>query len=230
MTSITNLLLPILNIAISDIVLAADNAVVIAMMVLSLPLQQRRQGILFGTLAAVILRIALTFGVSQLLTVSGLKLVGGALILWIAWKVLTANSDPDQHAPQPAGLIRAVFMILLADITMSLDNVLAIAAASHGNLMLIILGLALSIPLVMLASDTISRLMSRWPIIQYVGALALGRVGTSLMLEDPWFPGVLAVAEHSRWMVELTVAVLIVAAAHAVLRVRQSQLIKSSVA
>ena len=122
MTSITNLLLPILNIAISDIVLAADNAVVIAMMVLSLPLQQRRQGILFGTLAAVILRIVLTFGVSQLLAISGLKLVGGALILWIAWKVLTANSDPEQHAPQPAGLIRAVFMILLADITMSLDS------------------------------------------------------------------------------------------------------------
>ena len=92
------------------------------------------------------------------------------------------------------------------------------------------LGLGLSIPLVMLASDTISRLMSRWPIIQYVGALALGRVGTSLMLEDPWFPDMLAVAEHHRWMVELTVAVLIVATAHAVLRVRQSQLTKSSVA
>ena len=201
-------LLSILNIAISDLVLAADNAVVIAMMALSLPEAQRRRGIIGGALAAVILRIILTFGVAQLLTLAGLKFIGGAMIVWIAWKVLTTDVQTETHTVQPAGMIRAILMILMADITMSLDNVLAVAAASHGNFMLLILGLGLSIPMVMFASDSISKIMKRWPIITWIGSAVLARVGTELMLSDPWTQSWL-LSEHQIWAAQAAMVVAV---------------------
>ena len=170
-----------------DIVLAGDNAVVIALAVRNLPPRQRMLGIILGAGAAVMLRVSLTFVATQLLTVMFVKLVGGLLILWIAFKLLRQNDGHHDDAKGGAsGLWQAVWMILVADITMSLDNVLAVAGAARGHFGLLMFGLALSIPLVVFASNIISRLMARYQIVVFIGAAILGKVGGEMMLTDPF--------------------------------------------
>jgi YjbE family integral membrane protein len=175
-----------LSIVLIDVLLGGDNAVVIAMVVKSLPPKQRRIGISAGAGGAVVLRIIFTFFAAQLLQVRFVKFIGGLLILWIAVKLLTdAAEDPaNQHGAQ--SLWRAMWLILVADLTMSIDNILAVAAASRGNLALLIFGLGLSIPFVIFTSTLLSRIMDRFPIVVYVGAAILGRVGGDMLITDPW--------------------------------------------
>ncbi|AEB08400.1 TerC family protein [Desulfobacca acetoxidans] len=174
----------ILNIVIIDIILAGDNAVVIAMAVRSLPRRQRQWGIILGAGAAVLLRVVLTFFVAKLLTVEFIKLAGGALIAWIAVKLFVEGA-PEQADKEAKTLIQAMWLIVVADITMSTDNVLAVAGASHGNLFLLLFGLALSIPFVVFTSNLLSMLMDRYPIIIYLGAAILGRVAAEMIFTDP---------------------------------------------
>ena len=182
--------LAIFNIVWIDIVLAGDNAVVIALAVRSLPPRQRRLGIVFGAGAAVILRGILTVATTHLLSVPFLKLVGGLLILWIAFKLLRQNEGEQESDKVGAqGVWQAVWMIIVADITMSLDNVLAVGGAAGGHNTLIIFGLALSIPLVVFGSNLISQLMSRYQIIVFLGAAILGKVAGEMMLTDPIVAG-----------------------------------------
>jgi YjbE family integral membrane protein len=176
--------LGILNIVIIDLILAGDNAVVIAMAVRSLPRKQRRWGIMLGAGAAVVLRVALTFFVAQLLEISFVKLAGGVLIAWIAVKLFIEGA-PEQEEREARTLWQAMWLIVIADITMSTDNVLAVAGASHGNLFLLIFGLALSIPFVVFTSNLLSMLMDRYPIIIYLGAAVLGRVAGEMIFTDP---------------------------------------------
>lgn len=176
--------LGILNIVIIDIILAGDNAVVIAMAVRSLQRRQRKWGIVIGAGAAVILRVVLTFFVAQLLEISFIKLAGGCLIAWIAVK-LFLEGTPEQQDKEARTLWQAVRLIVIADITMSTDNVLAVAGASHGNLFLLIFGLALSIPFVVFTSNLLAILMDRYPIIIYLGAAVLGRVAGEMIFTDP---------------------------------------------
>src|SRR5215203_2860977 len=170
-----------------DIVLAGDNAVVIALAVRNLPPKQRKMGIVLGAGAAVALRAVLTALTTQLLTVPYLKLIGGLLILWIAFKLLRqgeATHDADKEGGAQ-GLWQAVWMILVADITMSLDNVMAVGGAARGSFALILFGLALSIPLVVFGSNLISKLMARYQIIVFIGAAILGKVGGEMIMTDP---------------------------------------------
>jgi YjbE family integral membrane protein len=176
--------LGIINIIIIDLILAGDNAVVIAMAVRSLPRSQRRWGIMLGAGAAVVLRVVLTFFVAQLLEISFIKLAGGVLIAWIAVK-LFLEGVPEQGDQEARTLWQAMRLIVIADITMSTDNVLAVAGASHGNLFLLIFGLALSIPLVVFTSNLLALLMDRYPIIIYLGAAVLGRVAAEMIFTDP---------------------------------------------
>jgi len=182
--------LGILNIVIIDLILAGDNAVVIAMAVRSLPRQQRQWGIILGAGAAVVLRVVLTFFVAQLLEIQFIKLTGGVLIAWIAVKLFVEGA-PEQGDRQAKTLMQAMWLIMVADITMSLDNVLAVAGASHGNFFLLMFGLALSIPFVVFTSNLLSMLMDRYPIIIYIGAAVLGRVAGEMIFTDPavvrWF-------------------------------------------
>jgi YjbE family integral membrane protein len=176
----------LLSIVLIDLVLAGDNSIVIAMAVQGLPKEQRFKGILFGALAAVLLRVGFTFFASQLLGISFVKLVGGILILWIALKLM-ADSDEDNHKQSNADTVwKAVWMILVADFTMSLDNILAVAGASHGHFGLLIFGLGLSIPLVVFTSTLLAKLMSRFPVILWIGAAVLGKVGVEMMITDPF--------------------------------------------
>jgi YjbE family integral membrane protein len=179
-------LLSVLSIVLIDLLLAGDNALVIAMAVRSLPKGERRVGTLCGAGAAVALRVGLTFLASQLLEVRYLQLAGGLLILWIAVKVLRDANDPPDAAPSPRRFAQAIWYIVAADITMSTDNVLAIAGASKGHFGLILFGLALSIPFVVMSSNLLADLMDKYPWTVYVGAAILGRVGGDMILSDPF--------------------------------------------
>ena len=187
-------LLSALSIILIDLLLAGDNALVIALAVRSLPKKERRIGIVGGAGAAVLLRIALTSVAAHILTIPYLQIVGGAAILWIALKVLIdASGEPDEGA-RPKSFWQAIWFIVVADLTMSIDNILAIAGASKGDVWLIVFGLAVSIPFVVFSSDLLSRLMDRFPALIYVGAGILGKVGGEMILTDPfvvkkWQPG-----------------------------------------
>lgn len=172
-----------LSIVVIDLLLGGDNAVVIALAVRSLPPSQRRIGVATGAGLAVILRVAITFFAASLLQTRYIQLIGGVVILWIAIK-LFADADTAHQADVSGGFWRAIRFIVVADITMSTDNVLAIAAASKGSLPLLIFGLGLSIPFVVFTSSLLSSLMDRYPIIIYLGAALLGRVGGDMIMTD----------------------------------------------
>jgi YjbE family integral membrane protein len=195
-------LIGFLSIIIVDIVLSGDNAFVIAMAVRSLPGKQRMNGIVIGVGAAVVLRVVLTFFAAMLLQIQYVKLIGGAVIIWIAVKLLMEGVPEDKLQKDAKTLWHAVWIIIVADVTMSLDNVLAIAAVSKGNFFLLIFGLGLSIPIVMFASTLLVLLMDKYPIVIYVGAAVLGQVGGEMMVTDPFVIGLLNPSDILKYCVE----------------------------
>ncbi|MEJ5329804.1 MAG: TerC family protein [Desulfobaccales bacterium] len=196
----------IINIIIIDLILAGDNAVIIAMAVRSLPRTKRRWGIILGAGAAVLLRVILTYFVAQLLEIQFLKLAGGVLIAWIAVKLFVEGS-PEQADKEAKTLLQAMWLIIVADITMSTDNVLAVAGASHGNPFLLLFGLALSIPFVVFTSNLLSMLMDRYPIIILLGAAVLGRVAGEMIFTDPFVAKLLAMPKWFNYLMEAILAV-----------------------
>ncbi|MBY0503855.1 MAG: TerC family protein [Bryobacteraceae bacterium] len=182
----TDFLMAALNIVFIDVLLAGDNAVLIALAVRQLTPRDRRVGILVGAGGAVLLRIALTFFATRMLNIPLLKLGGGLLILWIAIKLLKDDGEQHGGGQEASTLWQAMWLILVADVTMSLDNILAIAGASKGHFELVVFGLALSIPFVVFASNWLSGLMERFPLIVIFGAAILGKVGAEMILTDPW--------------------------------------------
>ena len=207
---ISHLILRILTIVWIDLLLAGDNALVIALAVRSLPARQRRIGSAFGAAAAVALRVGLTFVAAQVLNVQYLKLAGGLFVLWIAVKVLVDASEPPDSEIKPRQLLQAVWYIVFADLTMSTDNVLAVAGASGGSFELIVFGLALSIPFVIFSANLLAELMNRYPILIYLGAGILGRVAGEMILTDRFTDRLLHPSDMTRYIVEgvLVVAVM----------------------
>jgi YjbE family integral membrane protein len=196
----------LLSIVIIDLILAGDNAVVIAMAVRSLPKAQRRKGIIFGSLAAVLLRVVLTFFVAQMLGMSYVKLIGGIVIVWIAVKLFVEDEEATETHREAASLWHAVRIIVIADITMALDNMLAVGAASHGNFYLLLFGLGLSIPFIVFTSSLLSMLMDRFPVIIYIGAALLGKIGGEMIITDPVVVRLLAPTKPVTYAVELAFA------------------------
>jgi YjbE family integral membrane protein len=211
MTFDAHFLTNLLSIVVIDITLAGDNAVVIAMAVRTLPKHQRRKGIIFGALAAVVVRVVITFFVAQLLTVAFVKLVGGLVILWVAMKLFTGGEAEHGTRADAGSIWEAVKIIVVADITMGVDNMLAVGGASHGDVGLLLFGLGLSIPFVVFASDFLSRLMDRYPVILYIGAAVLGRVSGSMIMTDPTVTARLQPSQAVVYLVEgvFTVAVVV---------------------
>jgi YjbE family integral membrane protein len=175
-----------LSIVLIDLVLAGDNAVVIALAVKNLHGKQRTTGIIAGAGAAVALRVVITFFVAQLLTVSFIKLLGGLLILWIAVKLFVEGAPEDKFQKPATTFWQAIRVIVIADLIMSTDNILAVAGACKGNFFLLLFGLALSIPFVVFTSSLLSMLMDKYPFIVWIGAGVLGRVGGDMIITDPW--------------------------------------------
>ena len=171
-----------------NIVLSGDNAVVIALACRSLPPLQQKRAIFFGSAGAIALRILLTGFAAVLLTRPYLKLAGSALLLWIAVKLLIPD-DEAGNVDGRSGLMAAIKTIIVADLVMSLDNVLGVAAAAHGNLVLLALGLLISMPLIIYGSTVILKLMGRFPVLITLGAALLGYVAGEMGTTDPVVSG-----------------------------------------
>jgi len=171
-----------------NIVLSGDNAVVIALASRSLPPAQQKQAIIFGSLGAIVLRIVLTFFAVYLLTLPYLKLVGAALLLWIGIGLLKSE-DGEEDLEGHSSLAAAIKTIVVADLVMSLDNVIGVAAAAKGNVPLLVFGLVISIPLIIFGSTMILKLMGRFPIIITLGAALLGWVAGEMAMSDPAIAG-----------------------------------------
>jgi len=175
-----------------NIVLSGDNAVVIALAARSLPPGERRMAIVLGSVGAIVLRVVLTVVAIELLQLAWLRLVGSLLLLWIGVKLVDDEEQRDGGGSTARGLGGAIRTILIADFVMSLDNVLGVAAAAHGNLTLLILGLAISIPLIVFGSALILKVMDRFPALVQIGAGLIGYVAGEMLLTEPvlgaWVP------------------------------------------
>jgi YjbE family integral membrane protein len=175
-----------------NVVLSGDNAVVIALAARSLPPRQQKQAILWGAGAAVVLRIVLTIFAVALLSLPWLKIVGSLLLFWIGIKLLVPEED-EADISASDNLMVAIRTILIADLVMSLDNVIAVAAAAGGSMTLLVLGLAISIPLVVFGATLLVNLMERFPVIITIGAALIGMVAGEMLVTDPalagWYTG-----------------------------------------
>ena len=184
-----------------NIILSGDNAVVIALAARSLPQHQQKKAVLWGAGAAVVLRIVLTVVAVELLKFPYLKLIGGVLLFWIAIKLLVPEEGDGDEVASSSNLISAIKTILIADLVMSLDNVIAVAAVAKGSFILLVLGLLISIPLVVFGATVLMKLMERYPVIITVGAALIGYVAGEMLVTDPvlidWFTA------HAHWMVDI---------------------------
>jgi YjbE family integral membrane protein len=177
------------------------------MAVRRLPRRERRLASGLGAAGAVAMRVALTFVASRLLNVEFLKLAGGLFVLWIALKVLVDASEAPETAAASGRLLKAVWYVMFADLTMSVDNILAIAGASKGELGLIVFGLAVSIPFVVFSSNLLADLMNRYPVLIYLGAGILGKVGGDMILTDRFVARTLAPSATVQIVVDAALAV-----------------------
>lgn len=173
------------SVVLIDLVLSGDNALVIGMACANLPAQQRRKGVLYGSLAAVVLRVLLAAAAAMLLRIPLLRAAGGLLLLWIAYKLGRPPSDGGHDVKPGATLAEAVRTIALADLVMSLDNVLAVGGVSGGNLALLLFGLGLTIPIIMWGSGFVARLLCRLPWLGQVGAAVLAWTAGGMIAADP---------------------------------------------
>jgi YjbE family integral membrane protein len=173
------------SIILANIVLSGDNAVVIALAARSLPAQQQKKAIFWGSGAAIVMRIVLTLIAVEMLRWPYLKIVGGLLLLYIGVSLLVEDDDGDGTEERAGGLLSAIRTILVADLVMSLDNVLAVAAAAQGNTVLLVIGLAISIPLIIFGSTLLLKVMERLPIIITLGAALLGFLAGEMIFTDP---------------------------------------------
>ena len=172
-----------------NIILSGDNAVVIALAARSLPPDQQKKAIFWGTAAAVILRIVLTVVAVKLLALPYLQIVGGVLLLWIGVQLLGDEDDGEGESREHGSLSSAIRTILIADLVMSLDNVIGVAAAANGNVTLLVIGLAIAIPIVIFGSTLMIKLMERFPIIITLGAALIGWVGGETIASDVLLKG-----------------------------------------
>ena len=211
--------LAVLQIIWIDILLSGDNAVVIALACRKLPPRQRVWGVILGTAVAISLRVIFAGLVTILMKMAYLKLVGGALLLWIAVKLLApeenGNGKPGEIEPVES-LWRAVRIIAIADVVMSLDNVIAIAAVAERfeppyNVALLVFGLAVSIPLIMAGAALVMAMLDRFPVIVWAGAALLGWIAGEIIAKDPLITGRLdPVMAHTVWIVGASLGALFV--------------------
>jgi YjbE family integral membrane protein len=168
-----------------NILLSGDNAVVIALACRTLAPRERKWGIILGAGAAVLLRILFTLVIAQVMALPFLKFIGGLALLWIAVKLIAPGDEGESEIEAAHNLWRAVRIVTIADIIMSLDNVIAIAAAAHGDMVLIIFGLAVSVPMIVAGAALLTALLTRFPILVWAGAALLGWIAGEIMIEDP---------------------------------------------
>ena len=198
----------ILSIVVIDLVLSGDNAVVIGMAARNLSEENRRKAIIFGGAGAIGLRILFTALATVLLGVQGLQAIGAILLVYIAFKLLRPHDDSHGNVREADTLGDAVRTIILADVVMSLDNILAVGGAAHGHLGLLIFGLMLSIPIILFGSELVARLLGRFPAFLYVGVFVLIHSAVSMFFHD----AIILTRVHTTTVVEVVLSILVTAA------------------
>ena len=183
----------LLAIILIDLVLAGDNAIVIALAARNLPAEHQNKAIMWGTVGAIVVRSAMTVGVVWLLKIPGLMLVGGLGLLWIAYKLITDTSEEEHEGSGATTFWGAMKTIIVADALMGVDNVLGVAGAANGDFTLVVIGLLISIPIVVLGSKLVLRLVEKWPVIIHLGAAVLAFTAAQMIINekllDPIFDG-----------------------------------------
>ena len=180
----------LLAIILIDLVLAGDNAIVIALAARNLPAPLQKKAIVWGTVGAIAVRSVMTLGVVWLLQIPGLMLVGGLGLLWIAYKLLVDTGQDDDHGPVASTFWGAMKTIIVADALMGVDNVLGVAGAAHGSWDLVIIGLLVSVPIVVFGSSVVLKLVERFPVIIQLGAAVLAFTAAKTVIGEPLLDGV----------------------------------------
>lgn len=188
-----------------DLVLAGDNAIVIGMAARNLPAHQQKKAIIWGTAGAIVIRAISTVVVVWLLSLTGLKLLGGFLLVWIAFKLLVDKGDGEEHVQAGMSLMKAVSTIIIADTVMGLDNVLAVAGAAHGDFLLVIVGLLISIPIMVFGSTMVIKLMDRFPWLIYVGSGILAWTAGKMITGEHFVADAMSGAPALKWVVDAIV-------------------------
>jgi YjbE family integral membrane protein len=191
-----------LSILVVDLTLSGDNAVVIAAAAKPLPQPMRNRALIAGAACAVLALVLAAFFATMLLHVKFLQIVGGIAILWIAVGLFREEPPLESSARHLASFWKAMWFIVVADVTMSTDNILAVAAIAHGSIELLLFGLGLSIPLVVFASGMLAKLMDKYPVIVFIGAALLGRVAGQMIMTDAFTAQTLAPSDAARYTVE----------------------------
>ena len=199
----------LLAIILIDLVLAGDNAIVIALAARSLPPDLQKKAIVWGTVGAIAVRSVMTLGVVWLLQIPGLMLVGGLGLLWIAYKLIADTGEGDEHGPAATTFWGAMKTIIVADALMGVDNVLGVAGAAHGSWDLVIIGLLVSVPIVVFGSSVVLKLVERFPIIIKAGAAVLAFTAAKMIVGEPLLDGVFDVPSLA-WLQWVTYGVAVV--------------------
>lgn len=196
----------LLTIIVTDLVLAGDNAIVIGLAARNLPKKNQKKAIVLGTMGAIVVRSILTVIVVWLLKIPGLLLVGGLLLIRIAYKLLIEENG---HENMKSGdsLISAIKTIIVADAVMGLDNVLAVAGAAHGSFIMVVLGLLISVPIVVWGSTVIIKWIERFPSIIYVGAGVLAWTASKMIAEEPHMKGFFEEYIYVKWAMEIVIII-----------------------
>lgn len=194
--------LALLKIIAIDIILSGDNAIVIAMATRKLSKKQQNKALFWGIFGAVLLRILFAMIIVQLLQIPFMHIIGGLLLLWIAYRVLVGNENAENPISAQNSLFKAIGTIILADAVMSLDNVVAIAAAADGHLLVLAIGVAISIPVMIFASKIIVKIMDKYPWISYLGSAILAWVAGEMLMKDQYI--------HITGLLEYIVLILLV--------------------
>jgi YjbE family integral membrane protein len=213
MLASTQFWVDVFKIIVIDILLSGDNAVVIALACRNLPLEQRKKGIFYGVVGAIGLRVVLTFFAVGMLSLPYLKLVGAWLLIWIGIKLILPEEEEHGESSVKADthLWGAVKTIIIADFVMSLDNVLGVAAAAHGNAILLVFGLLVSIPLIAWSSQLVLKLIDRFPFIIFAGGALLGYVAGEMLVSEALFKTIVEAQHFLHWLIPVACAVLVLA-------------------
>ena len=210
-------------IVVIDLVLAGDNAIVIAMAARRLPPDVRKKAIVWGTVGAVIVRSLMTLVVVWLLKIPGLLLIGGLALLWIAINLLSDEGGEGGSHGGTIGFWAAMKTIVIADAIMGLDNVLAVAGAAQGSYVLVVLGLVISVPVVVWGSGLVLKLIERFPVVIYAGAAVLAATAVKMILAEPLLDELIDPIEHWSWVAYLALVGAVLAAGRAMqLRARKA--------
>ena len=211
---LSQFLTALMTIVVIDIVLAGDNAIVIALAARALPPALQKRAIVWGAVGAIVVRSLMTLALVWLLRIPGLMLVGGAMLVWIAYQLLAPDEGGGEAhgGPVQASFWGAMKTIVIADATMGLDNVLAVAGASHGNYLLVVLGLAISVPIVVWGSTLVLKLVDRYPAVIYLGAGVLIWTAVSMMRNEPLLRPWRELYPQASWLALLLIPLVLGAA------------------